>query len=336
VLFANLLPGLRELRAPLAAGYMLLVAAWMLAIGAFPVEKEATGIAATLYHVKAVIGSAGLVAAISFVAYLTGSIVADAASAGYRGVSTLLRRADPPDPKPPRPGLRRGDRPVLVSVGPTGYIGPRGVEGLSEFTDRTWRDLEGPVPDLERVQRLTTCAYAAFGPESRESVKLGLVDLIAYVAEAVDQERVGRAGEKFELSPWVRNRVSAQLTLRTIAELDLVQTRLLGSEQELHGAADRLRAEAELRLALALPLMLLGIAFVVRGPWWAAVLSLAAVPAFTFQAVRRNRQAGDLLADAISIERVKAPTLERFQRLATGAGAPLAEVANRPDPTKTM
>jgi hypothetical protein len=73
-MLASLLPGLRELRAPLAAGYLWLLLAWLALGGRVPEESEATGIAARLYDIRDAASALGLAVAISFVAYLLGSL----------------------------------------------------------------------------------------------------------------------------------------------------------------------------------------------------------------------------------------------------------------------
>jgi hypothetical protein len=109
-----------------------------------------------------------------------------------------------------------------------------------------------------------------------------------------------------------------ELAFATFTELDLVLVRLMGREPELHSAADRLRSEGELRQALVLPVATLGVVLAVLGTVAApivVVVASAGVAALVAQAERRRTEANELLADALSLERVHAPTLERFLRL---------------------
>jgi hypothetical protein len=71
---ANLLPGLRELRAPLAAGYLWLLGAWLLVEPHIADRTDATGAVAALYDLESAAGPLGVVAGVSFVAYLIGSL----------------------------------------------------------------------------------------------------------------------------------------------------------------------------------------------------------------------------------------------------------------------
>ncbi|WP_308490926.1 hypothetical protein [Microbacterium terrisoli] len=74
-MISSLLPGLRDVRVPLAAGFMWLVVLWLIFYSAIPSEESATGLAAEVYRVLGVFGPAGLTAAVTFVAYLLGMLM---------------------------------------------------------------------------------------------------------------------------------------------------------------------------------------------------------------------------------------------------------------------
>lgn len=69
---SSLLPGLRDLRAPLAAGYIFLFDLWLLFNDRIPAAKDATGVTASLYRLEGIVSTFGLAVALSFVAYLIG------------------------------------------------------------------------------------------------------------------------------------------------------------------------------------------------------------------------------------------------------------------------
>lgn len=106
-----------------------------------------------------------------------------------------------------------------------------------------------------------------------------------------------------------------ELVRRVTGDLDLVATRLIGNDPDLYSAVDRLRAEAEFRLSIVVPLS--GLALLLGHGWNAAWLLLC-VPALIllFDAKRRDRSATDLLGDALFLRRVEAPSLEKFERAA--------------------
>lgn len=75
-MLASLLPGLRDLRTPLAVGYLWVVALWLLLHDWWPESVEAaTGPTKFLYELSAPLGSAATLAALSFVVYLLGSML---------------------------------------------------------------------------------------------------------------------------------------------------------------------------------------------------------------------------------------------------------------------
>lgn len=71
---SSLLPGLRTLRAPLAAGYIWLLNIWLLFGDQLPSRDEAAGLVERLYDLEGVVSEVGMVLALSFVAFLVGAI----------------------------------------------------------------------------------------------------------------------------------------------------------------------------------------------------------------------------------------------------------------------
>ena len=88
-MLASLLPGLREVRAPLAAGYLWLVVAWVVLEPVVPQRAEASGVVASLYRAGDILSVLGVGVALSFAAYLLGSLSSST-------LTPLLRRLFPP------------------------------------------------------------------------------------------------------------------------------------------------------------------------------------------------------------------------------------------------
>ncbi|MGV9405874.1 hypothetical protein [Streptomyces sp. NPDC003667] len=74
-MLANLLPGIREIRAPLAAGYIWVVALWIAFFDYIPKRSEAQGVWKSAYQLSATVGTPATLAAVSFTAYLIGSLL---------------------------------------------------------------------------------------------------------------------------------------------------------------------------------------------------------------------------------------------------------------------
>jgi hypothetical protein len=73
-MLTSLLPGLRELRAPLAAGYIWLLAGWIAFESRVADRDDATEVLRSLYRLDDALSGVGLFAAATFVAYLVGSL----------------------------------------------------------------------------------------------------------------------------------------------------------------------------------------------------------------------------------------------------------------------
>ena len=74
-MLTNLLPGLRDLRTPLATGYLYLAALWIVFGGLLPDNDSATGLIARIYELDGVLGTSTLLAGLSFVASVLGSML---------------------------------------------------------------------------------------------------------------------------------------------------------------------------------------------------------------------------------------------------------------------
>jgi hypothetical protein len=77
MVLANVMPGFRELRAPLAAGYLWLVWAWLVWGDTLPTRKEVTGPLDRLYELEPVVSDLGRAVIASVAAYIVGSIAID-------------------------------------------------------------------------------------------------------------------------------------------------------------------------------------------------------------------------------------------------------------------
>ncbi|MFI1169083.1 hypothetical protein ACH4UM_37340 [Streptomyces sp. NPDC020801] len=74
-MLTNLLPGLRDVRAPLAAGCIWLLTLWLILEDRLPTRQQARGIWASLYRLGGLVGAGGVFAAGAFLAYLVGAVL---------------------------------------------------------------------------------------------------------------------------------------------------------------------------------------------------------------------------------------------------------------------
>jgi hypothetical protein len=284
----NLLPGLRELRGPLAAGYVVLGVLWASFVSEIPTD-ESSGLSGTLHDLKAFAGAVVLGAVVTFASYVVGSIATDAARILYASASAVSRRKGWDKP------LSDGGILLYSEFRPLEFA-YRGRRTLQQLVRRAWEDAESSKDKDTAI----AAARIAFGTPSIASQN------IAERLAGRDVKRIMGGPERV---------VEVELQHQTAEELDLVMIRLLGREPELFAAVDRLRGEHDMRLALTFSCTVLTVYFGFAGPSWACVASVLIVPLLAAQAIARRRAAGDQLIDALSIRRVQAPTLERFLEL---------------------
>jgi hypothetical protein len=124
-----------------------------------------------------------------------------------------------------------------------------------------------------------------------------------------------------DLARYARNRgytsedVGLDITREVQAEIPRIARRLRGAENELYDEYDRLIGEAELREITVIPLALLIVAL---GITWSpfCLPALAVVPILQRQANWQREAGNDVIIDAVMVEKVAAPALERLRRRA--------------------
>jgi hypothetical protein len=90
-MLASLLPGLRDIRTPLAVGYLWLLTAWLLFGEYVPKSRPpGNGLIAQLFDLGGLLGRAAPIAALSFIAYLLGAILTIPVESRF--ISRLLLR----------------------------------------------------------------------------------------------------------------------------------------------------------------------------------------------------------------------------------------------------
>jgi hypothetical protein len=301
---SNALPGFRELRAPLAAGYIWLLAIYVAIEPHVPDAKHAHGLYATLLHLRDAASSVGLAVAVSFAAYLVGAI-----SEGVLG------------------RFWQEDR--LASVGSPIWAAPytsKGKDALEAEVLAHGRRLGEVQPPSAPYGWATPFVtnIASDSPELNSLIEEYRVSSDPFPGIAGDLVYVYVPFAYRRDSPWRQDHlvkpneawaaVSKFLSDRVVRDFRLMRIRLMGKETELFAVADRLQAEAEFRFAIVPPLAALAIAVASRVEWYVGlvVLILTAGTLWTLarQGILRLRQSGDTLLDALRVGRVASPTLE--------------------------
>lgn len=284
-MLTSLLPGIRELRVPLATGYVWLVALAIALEPHAPERAEATGLSATLYRIGELISVLGVGVGLSFVAYLLGSL----------SVGVFSRT------------LRRLFRQEVLPI------------------DHVWGEFTGPTADaigqLATEARARLEQHLAL---SDTNVSSFIEENLRPRRERSRSRQRGVQPEDQVLrlpsapAPSSHERDLARLRDAIVSDLEIVlTTRLLGRDAELYSAVDRHRSEVDFRLGLIPPLVAgtLAIAAAVQPLFSGGVLAAGAVitVGLHWDALNQQRKANAMLVDALADQRVDSASLERLE-----------------------
>jgi hypothetical protein len=108
-------------------------------------------------------------------------------------------------------------------------------------------------------------------------------------------------------------------------DLRRVPARLVGKEQEIYERWDRLNAESEFRLSIAMPLLILSIVLAVRSSP-VSLLLIIPITYLIYEGIESRTAADIQLAESIRAERITSPPLARLK-----SGEPLWRFPQRAD-----
>lgn len=267
-LLTSILPGLRDVRTPLACGYMWLVAAWLAFADHLPRTRPSAGMAASIWDLGGHLGKAAVLAAITFAAYLIGAVLEFDPTRLWRSIgvpsaSSVLQTIRFGGFEVEFEELANQNREKGADVASNTVRADDANKEDEESNANAQDDLERRVEEVNK---------------KRESIERDL--------EALREDMSGSSGVE---------------TMQALA------TKLQASNTELFGRYDRLQAEASLRLNIAVPLATLLELIIWRSPllfWIKLPLSLVPVVLAAIllrQSLLRVRSANQVL---IMAERV--------------------------------
>jgi hypothetical protein len=296
---ASLLPGLREVRAPLAAGYLWIAVAWVLFEPVIPERDEAEGVVASFYRAGDLPSFLGIgVVVLSFAAYLLGELTSNA-------LGPVLRRCFPPAwPEQgkdwPRTPLSQQARDALLQIVRRSHDQLTTSLALSGDGLNLGRYLEEQLGRPLPAEGIPSPPSIAPPPSKRMPPASG-----PGYAEPQNEDA----------------RHIAMMVRTVLADLDVVaKTRLLGRDPELYAEVDRNRAAVEFDLAITPPLLAFAIGVGARSD--PLVLALLVVLGALLSwglfrdAVRSEKVRTQLLLQSIEDRRVYVPALERLETAA--------------------
>jgi hypothetical protein len=279
-MFANLLPGVRELRAPLAAGYLWLLFAWLI----LPIErptakaaKQDTGTLGRLYELEPLVGPIGLAVVVSIAAYLLGSLTLGLAP-WWRRMGLRQRRAEA--------AAERSGEPAPPARWP--WTRSYWRNRLRTIENELWRKYTGRLASarMSPLQGLKLWLVSSRVTPSGRDRLMTWAD--RRYRDLGDDPQVQEGGD-----PDV-----GHLFISAVNGFEEVKTKLTATNELLYSEVDRRENEGTFRAALVPPLLalLVYLMFTESHLWVAGI-----IPALLLwvQGRRLRAEAGELLADAL-------------------------------------
>jgi hypothetical protein len=298
-MLAQILPGFRQLRAPLAAGFLWLLVGWIAVRPFLPDPYPHIG---PLADVRDAFGTASVLGqgvAVSFAAFLIGSLSEALTSWFARGWRALAPTNSP--------SVR-----LRAALGaPLERLGAKHHEGTFHLTQLVRIRL------LDWVERDFQEAPDQLGLPTW----IGIVDEQVPKTELLDTQNQRFLDTQSQRIDWRRRALDA-IVDGIVDEFDRITIRMQIRLPDLYQVVDRLRAEAEFRWAVSLPLFALGIAMTsanVRETGPAVVdigglgLMVAALAIYRLGSDAEARGTAALVDALIAGSDVNAPLLERLR-----------------------
>ena len=346
-MLASLLPGLRDLRAPLAAGYLWLAAGWLYFAPRLPASvNDAHGVLKDIYRVVDVSSPVAVGVGLTFVAYMVGMLSTGLLTAPVRGmVSSIL-------------AVVRVVALFIVALLPffIGWVADRlfsspeedynVIDKLGVWADRVGRKFSrAPITRAEKLVTRRISDKVLRDPDYRKWILGHLEDWNLH--EFVRQTRKRRIYTRYELvmdDPTlekekrlikIREILSedlgpgadeyAEALVRSVVEvhrhasdlldeLTLVPERIVGDKPATYERWDRLSAEGDFRQGIVPPLIAIIAVLMVRGVLnWPSGLLAAVLPlAILYQGIGKEYAAQAQLMQTIEADVIQIDLLERL------------------------
>jgi hypothetical protein len=304
-MFVNLLPGLRELRAPLASGYLWLLSGWLLFAPTIPEASTAAGTWSDIYRLGEAVGRSGLLAAATFAAYIVGIF-------NERIALFLSRRLQVIRTRTPAEAAKLWPYSILRDVVTETLIhrywsdNKFRVTIQSVLTPHALRHLSEVSPDyiipMSRFEQFEQVGESDWTTEVQNSYYKELRSIM----EEIEQNR-------YYLGWLLRELINVEGTIEELRQdLPLIPARIVGKEPEIYERWDRFKAEAEFRISIALPLLALTVILAMRlHPTFALLILPCGY--LIHDGLEKTRAAITQLAESLRAGRADSPVLERLK-----------------------
>jgi len=305
----NLLPGLRDLRGPLATGFLWLAATWVLFRDMFdPTESPTGSLLSDIANLAGQVGTAASLAVLTFSAYLVGIVTT--IQRPPKIIDRWLTRVD---------ALRYGRevdlaldtkfrRAALKAFRPLATFGNEGTYGGPY--EIAWEVIEPLISGQEEIGDLIAVGS---DPAMPERVRSRVVEIAEHFPE-----RMG--GVAPDDAPYRdASLVSMAIASGIAIERPALANRLQIEREAIFDRYDRMLAEAEFRLTCGLPLSALVVATSIELSTAWIFLGLA-LPALIFAlGVRRYYESLAVIWEALAQDLIDSETLGIARELVSRA-----------------
>ncbi|MEU6400720.1 hypothetical protein ABZ867_27535 [Streptomyces cinnamoneus] len=282
----TLLPGIRELRTPLAIGYIYLLTLTILLKGSVPRKEDATGPLQSIYEIAEWLGKPALLGISAFAAYLIGSIL-QVHGGSIFGLQARIVVASMRTPAWQFFQKRKSEKHLREIIG-------REME-TTPTKDERLRFAYGPVARRRRNIEVRVEGGDTHILRSGGVMGLATLGMLAvYVHDRVSGTGI-RWGEAYS-------------TLTN--DFTTLRTRLLVASKDLYGDYDRLSAEADFKVNVGISGVVLSsiTGATLDDTRWLAVWVPMAI--LITRGLKALREATSVMAQAIIAEVVKSPKFE--------------------------
>ena len=306
-MLANLLPGIRDLRTPLATGYIWLLTFWLWIPSHFKHVPPTSGVPGDVTHLVHYAGRVGVGVAISFVAYLIG-ILSQALNSPFSRLGTLnvyLPSIIQSRINQLRNWLNRLRERLADDLR---FTYSRTLHYVSFALASRRRRIYPAERDIKiwDFWRRSFTYPADSGKDDRDEAELAFMRRIVIVVGQFSRTGVysledfsRQMADRGE----IKNDAQTKYLNYLLQEVPRQGNALVGKETELYSVYDRLISEYEFRISIAVPLTALIVTLADR---WSLLWLLTLLPVLVLlrTGTAQRIAAGDLLADAVRLRRI--------------------------------
>ena len=295
-MLASILPGVRDLRTPLAVGYLIFIDLWVITRGAILPARMESPFVASLYEFFDLVGTPGALAIASFLAYLVGSVV-------QVNRLPLPRRLFPAAENLrtlPEWRLRWSMRLVRVLH----RLGLQFARPQDDAVNWMFLEIGLRLREVDDALVKLSSDYT-ISPSFRRTLQ-GYLDPLRHAHPDLDGMAPDRRAEL------TYEALATAMEVELTGEMKELETRLQIERESLFHDFDRLRSEAQLRFSIFVPSLVLIISSAFQEDLWLA--SLVVIPLWLLRdGLRRQYLAESIVWNSLVMGLTTSPTVERLR-----------------------